>query len=46
MDNGKLRIYPTLTIFVSKDNEYIAWSKSGYFTSGVGGSKYVGYHIN
>jgi hypothetical protein len=46
MDNGKLRIYPTLTLFISKDNEYIAWSKSGYFTSSVGGSKYVGYHIN
>ncbi len=40
------KIYPMLNIFVSKKNDYIIWSKSGYFTSSVGGDKYVGYHIN
>lgn len=39
-------IYPSLNIFVSKENEYIVWSQNGYFTSSVGGDKYVGYHIN
>ena len=39
-------IYPMLNIFVSNDNEWVAWSKSGYFNSSVGGDKYVGYHIN
>jgi WD40 repeat protein len=39
-------LHPMLNIFVSKDNEYIVWSKSGYFTSSIGGDKYVGYHIN
>ena len=39
-------IYPQLNLFISKENEYIAWSESGYFTSSAGGDKYVGYHIN
>lgn len=39
-------IYPQLNLFISKENEYIAWSESGYFTSSVGGDQYVGYHIN
>ena len=39
-------IYPQLNLFISKENEYIAWSESGYFTSSTGGDKYVGYHIN
>jgi len=42
----KQQIYPMLNIFVTKDNEYVIWSKSGYFSSSVGGDKYVGYHIN
>lgn len=46
VDSSAQRIYPMLDIFVSKDNEYIVWSESGYFTSSVGGDKYVGYHIN
>ncbi|WP_373035825.1 caspase family protein [Sulfurimonas sp.] len=37
---------PILNIFVAKDNEWVVWSKSGYFNSSVGGDKYVGYHIN
>jgi WD40 repeat protein len=45
LDNSQ-KLYPMLNIFVSKNNEYIVWSKSGYFTSSVGGDKYVGYHIN
>ena len=40
------KIKPIFNIFVSKENDYIIWSKSGYFTSSVGGDKYVGYHIN
>ena len=39
-------IYPMLSIFTGKDNEWVIWSKSGYFNSSVGGDKYVGYHIN
>ena len=39
-------IEPMLSLFISKNNEYIVWSKSGYFTSSAGGDRYVGYHIN
>ena len=45
-DNEELKIYPILNIFVSKDNDYIVWSRSGYFASSASGAKYVGYHIN
>ncbi|MEA3491654.1 MAG: caspase family protein [Campylobacterota bacterium] len=39
-------IYPLLSLFVSKDDEYVIWSQSGYYASSAGGDKYVGYHIN
>ena len=39
-------IYPMLNIFVSNDDEWVIWSKSGYFASSVNGDQYVGYHIN
>ena len=40
------KIYPFLTIFISKNNDYIVWSKSGYFNATPKGVKYLGYHIN
>ena len=39
-------IHPTLTIFVSKDNEYVAYTKEGFFNASKSGAKYIGYHIN
>jgi len=39
-------IYPLLNIFVSKDNEYVVWTKSGYYAASPKGDSYVGYHIN
>ena len=42
----KQQLYPTLTLFVSKDNEYIAYTKEGFFSSSKNGAKYIGYHIN
>jgi WD40 repeat protein len=44
--NNSQQLHPILNLFVSQDDEWIAWSKSGYFASSVGGDKYVGYHIN
>ncbi|MEA2099176.1 MAG: caspase family protein, partial [Campylobacterota bacterium] len=38
--------YPTLSIFISKNNEYIAYTKEGFFNASNGGAKYIGYHIN
>jgi len=40
------KLYPTLNIFISKNNEYVAWTKEGFFTASKGGAKYIGYHIN
>ena len=42
----KQKILPILSIFISKDNEYIAWTKEGFFTASKGGAKYIGYYIN
>lgn len=39
-------IYPTLTLFISKENEYVANTKEGFFTASKGGAKFIGYHIN
>ncbi|EDZ63148.1 putative cysteine peptidase containing WD40 repe at domain [Sulfurimonas gotlandica GD1] len=40
------KIYPTLTLFISKDNEYIAYTNEGFFTASKNGGQYIGYHIN
>ncbi|EDZ61318.1 WD-repeat containing protein [Sulfurimonas gotlandica GD1] len=45
LDSSKV-ISPMLSIFAGTDDEWVVWSKSGYFNSSVGGDKYVGYHIN
>ena len=37
---------PLLNIFVSKDDEFIAWTNEGFFTASKKGAKYIGYHIN
>jgi len=42
----KMVIYPMLNIFVSDNDEWVIWSKSGYFASSVNGDQYIGYHIN
>jgi len=43
--NNKI-IKPTLNLFISKDNEYVAWTNEGFFNASKGGAKYIGYHIN
>jgi len=39
-------IYPKLSLFVSKDNEWVLWTKEGFFNASKNGAKYIGYHIN
>ncbi|CAG5078190.1 caspase family protein [Parvicella tangerina] len=39
-------IYPTISIYMNDDNEWIIWNHDGYFTSSRNGAKYVGYHVN
>jgi len=43
---GSMTINPILNIFVSRYDEWIIWSKSGYYASSVDGDKFMGYHIN
>ncbi|MCP4111117.1 MAG: hypothetical protein GY749_37255 [Desulfobacteraceae bacterium] len=35
-----------LTIFQATDNEWVAWTPKGYYTSSLNGDKYIGWHIN
>ncbi|MEA2028634.1 MAG: caspase family protein [Campylobacterota bacterium] len=37
---------PTLNLFISKENEYVAWSSEGYFSASPKGVEYIYYHIN
>lgn len=33
-----------LTMFVGLDNEWVAWTPEGYYTSSLNGDKYLGWH--
>jgi WD40 repeat protein/uncharacterized caspase-like protein len=47
MDGDKPNeIYPTASLFISEDNEWVLWNQEGYFTSSKKGARYVGYHVN
>ena len=35
-----------VTIFVGDDEEWVAWTPEGYYTSSLHGDKYIGWHIN
>jgi WD40 repeat protein len=35
-----------LTFFVTSDNEWVAWTPQGYYTSSASGDKYIGWHVN
>lgn len=37
---------PALSFFVGSDDEWIAWSDSGYYSASLHGDRYVGYHVN
>ncbi len=39
-------IFPLLTLFIDKKGEWVLWSESGYYNASVGGSRYIGYHVN
>lgn len=34
-----------LSIFVTVDNEWIAWTPQGYYTSSLGGDRYIGWQV-
>jgi WD40 repeat protein len=34
------------SLFVGADNDWIVWTKNGYYSASAGGEKYLGWHIN
>lgn len=40
------QLLPLVSVFVSKGNDWIAWTPEGYFTASKEGAKYLGYHVN
>jgi len=46
LSKGVKTIHPTLSLFVGSDNEWVMWSKEGFFNASKDGAKYIGYHIN
>ncbi len=43
---GERKIFPSFSLFVSNENEWVVWMPEGFFTSSPGGRKFIGYHIN
>jgi hypothetical protein len=37
---------PALNLFVGSDDEWVIWSKSGYYRASQYGDRYLGYHVN
>lgn len=37
---------PDLTLFVGTDDEWVIWSRSGYYDTSPNGAQRVGYHVN
>jgi len=38
--------FPIVSMFISNDNEWVLWTKDGFFNASKNGAKYIGYHIN
>ncbi|MCE3295064.1 MAG: hypothetical protein K0R65_778 [Crocinitomicaceae bacterium] len=39
-------IYPIVSIFMTKEGEWIIWDEKGYFSASKKGAQYVGYYMN
>jgi hypothetical protein len=42
----KREMKPQLNLFISKTNEWIAWTPQGFYNASKGAEQYIGYHIN
>ncbi len=38
--------HPLLSIFVSNDRDWVAWTPKGYYSCSIKGDRYMGWHIN
>jgi WD40 repeat protein len=39
-------IYPTASLFVSNDNEWVLWTPQGYYNASLKGDRFIKWHIN
>ncbi len=44
-DTGE-HMYPALNLFVGSDDEWVIWSRSGYYNASQDGDMRFGYHLN
>lgn len=42
----KLKINPTVSVFVDNKDEWVMWTDSGYFDASKNGAQYIGFHVN
>lgn len=42
----QLDLPPDLTLFVGADDEWVVWTRSGYYDASAGGAARIGYHVN
>ena len=47
-DLSKMKTFmkPQLTLFISRDNNWVTWTPEGFYHASKGGEKYIGFHIN
>ena len=45
-DVAQFSCKPLVTIFAGSDNEWVAWTPQGYYTSSANGDKYIGWRVN
>lgn len=46
MIRGAEKVRPLLSLFISKEGDWIMWTPDGYYDASPGGDKYIGFHIN
>lgn len=45
-DDGDPAASPDLTLFVASDDEWVVFSRSGYYNASAHGDQHFGYHVN
>ncbi|MEM7323544.1 MAG: WD40 repeat domain-containing protein, partial [Actinomycetota bacterium] len=45
-DDQIATVEPTLSLFITATNEWVIWTRSGYYASSPNGDRYISYHHN
>jgi len=40
------KFYPQLNLFITKNNDFVAWTPKGFYHASKNGAKHIGYHVN